>query len=332
MLSFLKFGRSIVDVKKERQNVANLAMGIASITLFTIVAQVVLTVILLIVAPQINYTTTVQLILNAVTMYGIGMPLSMVFFSRCDIMPAEKKNPKFLTVVALIPICFLLTYVGSVLGTMVESLVASLMGRSAYNPVESAVSSVPLWAVFLFFVVLAPIFEEIFYRRVVINRLRRYGDLPAILVSGILFGVIHGNLSQFFYAAMLGILLGAVYVHTGKLRYTISLHMMINFMGSFYTMLMQQKFGGEIPTEFTDAVAEAFPTGYRMMVAYSNLYTISFLLGIPAMIYFIQQLRLKKGAVTLNGKNSFRVVLLNWGVWMSALILLAYFAFGLIYG
>jgi membrane protease YdiL (CAAX protease family) len=48
----------------------------------------------------------------------------------------------------------------------------------------------------------------------------------------------HGNLSQFFYAFGLGLLLGYVYARTGKLRYSIGLHMIINFMGSFVGILI----------------------------------------------------------------------------------------------
>ena len=192
------------------------------------------------------------------------------------------------------------------------------------------VSSVSLWAVFLFMVILAPIFEEIFFRKVVIDRLRRYGDLPAIIISGLVFGLIHGNFSQFFYAALLGMVFGAIYVHTGKLGYTIFLHMLINFMGSFYTALMMEKFGGEIPAEFTEEIIAQYPVGYSMMSAYSTVYTLSFLFAIPALVRFAGQLRLKKGAVDLDSKQSFRVVFCNLGFWMSFLFLLANFALSII--
>ena len=123
------------------------------------------------------------------------------------------------------------------------------MNKSSYDPVESTVTRISLGAIFLFMVVLAPIFEEIFYRRVVIDRLRRYGDIPAIIISGLMFGLIHGNFSQFFYAAFLGMVFGAVYVYTGKLGYSVFLHMLINFMGSFYISLMAKAIrdnGGKI--------------------------------------------------------------------------------------
>lgn len=322
MFSFFWSNKNVVNVQKERKNVSDLALGIASITFFTIVAQIVLAKILTMFLQVSSFSTTASLFINAVTMYGIAMPLSMIFFGRCEVAPVEKKRLGFFMLVGLVAVCFALTYVGSIAGTLIEELTAALAGREASNPVAETVSEISLWSVFLFMVVLAPIFEEIFFRKVVIDRLRRYGDLPAIIISGLVFGVIHGNFSQFFYAALLGMVFGAIYVHTGKLGYTIFLHMLINFMGSFYTTLMMDQFGGEIPLEFTDEIIEAFPVGYRMMNAYSTVYTLSFFFAIPALVYFLQQLRLRKGDVILKGRDRRRVVLCNLGFWLSAAFLL----------
>ena len=91
MFSFFRNSKS-VDIRQERRNVANLCIGIASITFFTIVAQIVLVNALAIFAPQLALTYTVKMFISAITMYGIGMPLSMTFFNRCPVTPAEKKN------------------------------------------------------------------------------------------------------------------------------------------------------------------------------------------------------------------------------------------------
>lgn len=47
-----------------------------------------------------------------------------------------------------------------------------------------------------------------------------------------MFGLFHGNLSQFFYAALLGLLLGYVYLRTGRLRLPMLLHGTVNLLGS----------------------------------------------------------------------------------------------------
>lgn len=329
MFSFF-WKKKTVDIKKERQNVSNLAIGIASITFFTLLAQIVVVNVLAIVAPSLIESSVAQMFISAITMYGIGMPLSMTYFNRCEVCTVKQNKIPLGSMSAVIVICFALTYIGSIIGTLVEELLATLMGKTATNPVEETVSSIPLWAVFLFMVILAPIFEEIFFRKIVIDRLRRYGDLPAMVISGIVFGVIHGNFSQFFYAALLGVVFGGVYLHTGKLRYTIFLHMLINFMGGFYTTLMLEKFGGEIPLEFTEEIIARYPTGYTMMTVYSAIYSICLWLAIPCLITLLTRLRLQKGPVTLRGAQSAKVVLLNLGFWLSALFLIGNFALSML--
>ena len=331
MFSFSFFWRKKkVDIKKEKHNVSNLALGIASILIFTALAQIVAMEILFFVAPSLLDSMVISITINSITMYCIAMPMSMMFFKKCEVSPIEGKKLGFGTMIGVISISCALTYIGSIIGQLIGEITADIMGNAATNPVEETVSVIPPWAILLFVVILAPIFEEIFFRKVVIDRLRRYGDVPAIIISGVVFGVIHGNFSQFFYAAMLGILFGAVYIHTGKLRHTIFLHMFINFMGSFYTTMMIEQFGGDIPLEITEEIIAKYPVGYGMMTGYSMLYSISFLVAIPALIGFVRKIKPQKGCVELTAAQGRKVALWNWGVWVSALFLIANFAMSMI--
>ena len=62
------------------------------------------------------------------------------------------------------------------------------------------------------FGLIAPIVEEVVFRGLVFNRMRRCCPAaPAIVVSGILFGVYHGNLVQGVYGTCMGILLAYTY-------------------------------------------------------------------------------------------------------------------------
>ena len=71
------------------------------------------------------------------------------------------------------------------------------------------------------FAVLAPVFEELVFRKVLVDHVLPFGEWPAILFSGITFGLFHGNLTQFFYAALLGMVLAYVYIRTGNILYSI---------------------------------------------------------------------------------------------------------------
>ena len=58
-------------------------------------------------------------------------------------------------------------------------------------------------------VILAPVFEEIFYRGIVMTNLCRVSKRFAIIVSALIFGLAHGNIYQF----MLGFLVGMVFAY-----------------------------------------------------------------------------------------------------------------------
>ena len=63
---------------------------------------------------------------------------------------------------------------------------------------------------------LIPIAEELLFRGVVYQRLKlMLGVAPAIICSALIFGLVHANLVQFLYAAVLGCLLAFLYEKTG---------------------------------------------------------------------------------------------------------------------
>ena len=63
-----------------------------------------------------------------------------------------------------------------------------------------------------------PLAEELLYRGVVERRLSLLcGSVPAIVLSAVIFGVMHWNVVQFLYAGILGLLLTWLLERTGFL-------------------------------------------------------------------------------------------------------------------
>ena len=130
-------------------------------------------------------------------------------------------------------------YPCNLLGQGVTRLLGSLLGGTGANPLEQMLDQLELWSVALFAVVLAPIMEELIFRKLLLDRMRTIDRPTAVLFSALAFGLFHGNLSQFFYAFGVGILFGSIYIRTGRLRYTIILHVLVNAIGSLVPMLLQ---------------------------------------------------------------------------------------------
>ena len=78
-------------------------------------------------------------------------------------------------------------------------------------------------------VIAAPILEELIFRGIMLDGLLRiYSPTKAVIVSSLLFGLIHLNPAQFVGGALVGGFMGWVYVHTRSVLATILIHASFN--------------------------------------------------------------------------------------------------------
>lgn len=81
-----------------------------------------------------------------------------------------------------------------------------------YQEVAQLQGDIPLWLGILSYGILAPLGEETVFRGIVYGQLKKICAVPlAIFLSGLAFGLFHGNLVQAVYATAIGIVLALVY-------------------------------------------------------------------------------------------------------------------------
>jgi len=170
-------------------------------------------------------------------MYLIGLPILLLITRNMKTKEREKKKMSFIEFLSTFAVCQAAMMVGNQIGMYFIMIVENLTGRVIENTTSALIENTPLWLIFLIVVVIGPIIEELIFRKLMIDRLGRFGDTLAIIVSAVSFGLFHGNLSQLFYATTLGFILGYIYVKTGNVWYTTALHMLVNFFGSFVAIL-----------------------------------------------------------------------------------------------
>lgn len=97
-------------------------------------------------------------------------------------------------------------------------------------------------AIALFITVsLAPAFcEELLFRGVIYGNLRRFGRPMAVLVSAILFALMHENIAQIFYTFVAGILLALCYELTDSIWCGIFLHLFNNLYSCVQEILVSR--------------------------------------------------------------------------------------------
>ncbi|MBT1173480.1 CPBP family intramembrane metalloprotease [Bifidobacterium sp. MA2] len=171
----------------------------------------------------------VLMLLSSGPLYLVAMPLASTVFARVPRLETRRFALGAREFLALLVACFPIMMVGNMIGTGLSSLISG--GQSTNRVTELVLHSSP-WVNALFVVVLAPILEEWVFRKQLIDRTRRYGERVSILLSAFAFALFHMNLYQFFYAFGLGLVFAYAYMRSGRLRYPIAMHMVINACGS----------------------------------------------------------------------------------------------------
>jgi len=89
--------------------------------------------------------------------------------------------------------------------------------------------------------VVPAIFEELLFRKAIINASRKVGVGFAIIISSLMFGLIHMNLGQFIFATLLGLIFAYLYVKTGNIKIPMILHFLNNGYASLQMLLTSEK-------------------------------------------------------------------------------------------
>lgn len=263
----------------------------------------------------------VLLLLSYVPMYCVAFPAGYLIMRSVPKYPLELLDLGAGRFFRLLVICFFLMYGGNLFGNLVNAVISDLFGISITDPVESLVTGgIPMPALFVLTVILAPFFEELFFRKLLIDRMNVYGQGTAIIATAVMFGLFHGNLSQFFYAMALGLVFGYIYVKTGKLRYSVFMHMIINFWGGIVSgsLVTNESISALINGGFDpEDAAEVFGM-ITPAVALFFLYTIVTLaLAVAGLVLFFRHSRsisLETAEMQIPKGHAFRTVWLNAGM------------------
>ena len=122
-----------------------------------------------------------------------------------------------------------LGYTCNMLGTWINYLISTRLGGSFLdmNPVTEMMESMSPSMV-IYACIVGPVMEELFCRGFLLKRARVFGDWTAVVFTAIIFGLMHGNIAQFLYATVIGLILGYVTVKTNSIRSAIGIHIVVN--------------------------------------------------------------------------------------------------------
>lgn len=124
----------------------------------------------------------------------------------------------------LLPLAVCVEKIITFLGVVSEWFVKDTVSESMATLVEEY----PLPLVFFVIAVLPAICEETVYRGVLYRGYRNCGAGTAVVMTAVLFGLMHMNPSQFFYAVVFGLLLATVNEITDSIVPSVLVHLYVN--------------------------------------------------------------------------------------------------------
>ena len=274
-------------------------------------------------------------VLNAVSMYVIAFPVYYIIIFRLERRARMRLPMKAREFIGFFCVAQLFMLVGARIGDATSGIVGRIFGTDPNNATSDMITSWPMPVILVTVVIIGPLFEELIFRKLMIDRLSIYGDKIAIIVSAVAFGLFHGNLFQFFYSMMLGLLLGYMYVKTGKMRYPYLMHAVINFFGSIVPLSIQpyleelQELVAK--TELNEVVdMSRYATCTLVVFAYLALQLIFVLAGAIILLKNLRRIRIDPyRRVDIPKGTRFSTVALNIGAMLYLLVCCAIFAMSL---
>lgn len=176
------------------------------------------------------------------------------------------------------------------LNVFVATFFNVLLAFFGYSSTSSSItpSSYPFW---LFLVnvlvsaVLPGICEETAHRGLLLKGLSGHGQRFALIMSSLLFGLMHMNIDQFFYATLIGILVGYLALICDSIYPAMIIHFMNNFLSTFAGYSSFNNLGFEkIINGFNAVLQRSFILGFLLIAVF--VVGLAFLLKILIKMLF----------------------------------------------
>jgi membrane protease YdiL (CAAX protease family) len=222
---------------KDKLPISKIAFAFAIVLVFTHIGPTVLGVYLHGVAPFLWNYSWFHWVFTYFPIYGVYFPLFYVFLrsipdTRRAIIRPVPRNIQSLLFILVIAFGFGVATIINLITNLVSDIMNRLLGVGVSNPMMDAIAASDLVTHIIIVVGVAPLLEELIFRKLLYHKLIGYGPNLYILVSSLLFMSFHSNLFQMGYAFFLGLILASIYAYAEKFRYIWRFHVVFNGIGA----------------------------------------------------------------------------------------------------
>ena len=313
-----------VDLKKAKKDFSTVGLSLCALlaTVYAVIFAATFVLALMGETGERLYNSPYTIwILNSLPMYCVAVPVALLILRKAPSCPPERRSLSFTSMLGYVAVAVFVMNVGNYIGVFLSMLMSNGTAENAVS--ELAMDTNPLKIVVM--VILAPFFEELVFRKQLIDRTRIYGEKTAVMLSAILFALFHTNMFQFFYAFFVGIVFGYIYIKSGKLRYTVIIHVFVNFMGSVVAPFVVSKLDTEMiadleanletmTTEQMMAAMNEILPGLLMYLGYSAVWGILGLAGLIIYIVKKKTVSYEPAPLQLPAEHAATTVYMNLGI------------------
>lgn len=300
-----------METKEYKKDFSNLGWKMLISTILIFVIQVGCQQLAIVLKPEWAENYDIMFAVSMVPLYVIGYPITFLLLKQKNARTIEKHTMKPWQILLAFMMAYTLLVAGNLIGLGLTTGIGLIKGESVTNALLDVITGSNIWISAIYMVLLAPIYEEFLFRKLICDQTVKYGQGTAVIVSGLVFGLFHLNFNQFFYAFLLGIFLAFIYVKTGRIKYTIILHMMINFIGSVLSGILLAYLDMESPI------------GMCIYGVFSLFICAVVIAGIVLWIVNKPKIKVAAGEVVLEKGKRFKTVILNPGMLLFCILCLA---------
>ena len=132
--------------------------------------------------------------------------------------------------------------------------------------------------------ILPGICEEFCHRGLLVNGYKQLDMKKTILLVGFLFGLMHLNIEQFFYATVIGMFLTFLVYVTGSIIPSMIVHFMNNFMGLYLTYA---SFHNLPLGKFSEKLGNALVNSDAVLAFIAIIFVVILFLGLLAFLVYV---------------------------------------------
>ncbi len=303
-----------MDIKVNKKHFSKIGFRLFWGTIIIVVLQLIGSIVVGAINPKLLENYDISLASTMIPLYLIGLPIMILLLKKVDYQKIEQKSMSGKELLSAALMSYAIVILGNFLGLGITALISLVKGEGVINPFVEIASNGNLWITAVYTVICAPIYEEIIFRKLLVDRTIKYGEKAAVIFSGVVFALFHGNLNQFVYALLIGMFFAFIYVKTGQVKYCIILHMVVNFLGSVFGSIIMTYFDAE----------KTF--GMIVHSLYSVLFYAMIISGIVILIKSLKKFKLEAGQ--LEKAQGFKTMFINAGMivysvfWIANMVIL----------